>query len=162
MAVPTIVLPLFSRLLSGHQALDTLSLALLIWRILWRKIQFEREGDDRLWTVDHGPIMHPIACLSGFYLGFIVWGRSLECPKTTSFLGGSGACPPRNFFWNKCALRWNLVPFETILRNVTVCALTSSRLDDFSDIVYCTDDNIFCGESWAFLGGKLLPLKYPR
>ena len=25
--------------------------------------------------------------------------------------------------------------FETILRNVTVCALTSSRLDDFSDIV---------------------------
>ena len=45
--------------------------------------------------------------------------------------------------------------FETILRNVTVCALTSSRLDDFSAIVYCTDDNIFGG--W-----KLLPLKYPR
>ena len=47
--------------------------------------------------------------------------------------------------------------FETILRNATVCALTSSRLDDFSDIVYCTDDNIFFGG-----GGKLLPLKYPR
>ena len=30
-----------------------------------------------------------------------------------------------------------MVHFETILRNVTLCALTSSRLDDFSDIVTC-------------------------
>ena len=32
--------------------------------------------------------------------------------------------------------------FETILRKFTLCALTSSRLDDFSNIVYRTDDNI--------------------
>ena len=34
--------------------------------------------------------------------------------------------------------------WETILRNGTVCALTSSRLDDFSDIV-TYDNNIFGG-----------------
>ena len=37
-------------------------------------------------------------------------------------------------FGNEHALRCNLVHFETILRSVTVCELTSSRLDDFSDI----------------------------
>ena len=39
-----------------------------------------------------------------------------------------------------------------------MCALTSSRLDDFSDIVtyvYCNDNN-------TFGGGELLPFKYPR
>ena len=35
---------------------------------------------------------------TGFYLGFTVWGRSLERPKTTSFLGGSGGMPPRKIF----------------------------------------------------------------
>ena len=73
-------------------------------------------------------------------MGFIVWGRSPECQYA----------PPESF-WNECTLRCNLVHFETILRNVTVCALTSSRLDDFSDIVYCTDDNIFWG------GGNFYP-----
>ena len=45
------------------------------------------------------------------------------------------APPPEFFFFKEYALRCNLVHFETILRNVTLCALTSSRLDDFSDIV---------------------------
>ena len=36
--------------------------------------------------------------LTGFYLGFIFWGRSLEWPKATSFLGGSGGKPPQKFF----------------------------------------------------------------
>ena len=31
---------------------------------------------------------------TGFYLGFIVWGRSPEWPKATSFLGGSFPHPP--------------------------------------------------------------------
>ena len=31
---------------------------------------------------------------AGFYLGFIVWGRSSEWPKATSFLGGSFPHPP--------------------------------------------------------------------
>ena len=48
-----------------------------------------------------------------------------------------------------------------------MCALTSSRLDDFSDIVtyvYCNDNNTFLG-GWKLGilgGGELLPLKYPR
>ena len=42
---------------------------------------------------------------------------------------------PSEIFLKEYALRCNLVHFETILRNVTVCALTFSRLDDFSDIV---------------------------
>ena len=73
-----------------------------------------------------------------------------------------GIPPPPESFWNEYALRCNLVHFETIFRNVTVvpvlyfifwswscslsycvlrqgipssCALTSSRMDDFSDIV---------------------------
>ena len=36
-------------------------------------------------------------------------------------------------FGNEYALRCNPVRFETILRNVTVCALNLSPLDDFSD-----------------------------
>ena len=34
----------------------------------------------------------------GLYLGFIVWERSPEWPKATSFLGWSGGIPPRSFF----------------------------------------------------------------
>ena len=35
--------------------------------------------------------------------------------------------------------------WDTIMRNVPVCALTSSRLADFSDElpIYCNDNNIF-------------------
>ena len=40
-------------------------------------------------------------------------------------------------------------------------ALTSSRLDDFSDRVNY-DNNIFSGGKLGILEGKLLPLKYPR
>ena len=32
------------------------------------------------------------------YLGFIIWGRSPEWPKATSFLGWSGNMLPRKFF----------------------------------------------------------------
>ena len=43
---------------------------------------------------------------------------------------------------------------DTILRHVAVWALSSSRLDDFSDIVtYGNDNNIFCGGG----GGSLYP-----
>ena len=50
--------------------------------------------------------------------------------------------------------------WDTVLRNVTLCALTSSHLDDFSDIVtYIWNDSniLFWGGGGA---GKLLPLKY--
>ena len=42
-----------------------------------------------------------------------------------------------------------------------MCALTLSRLDDFSDIIYGNDNNIF-GRKAGHFGGKLLPHKYPR
>ena len=53
----------------------------------------------------------------GFYLGFIVWGRSPEWP---SFLGGSGACTYcNNIFWEEWKLGifflfggWKLVPLK--------------------------------------------------
>ena len=45
---------------------------------------------------------------------------------------GSGGVPPRKFFWNDCTAEMQSGAFwDTILRNVTVCALTSSCLDDF-------------------------------
>ena len=43
--------------------------------------------------------------------------------------GGGGSIPSPEIFCHECALRCNLVHFETH------CALTLSRLDDFSDIV---------------------------
>ena len=73
---------------------------------------------------------------------------------------------PRKFFEvTEYALGCNLVQFETVLRNITVCALTLSRVDDFPIqlLVYCNDNNneLFGGKL-ALLGGNLLPLKYPR
>ena len=50
--------------------------------------------------------------MPGFYLGFIVWGRSTKWPKATNFLAGSGGMPPGNFL-NEYALWCNLVHFET-------------------------------------------------
>ena len=45
------------------------------------------------------------------------------------------------------------------MRNVTVCALTSSRLDDFSDnsYLYTVMITTFLGGSWAFWGGSFYP-----
>jgi len=54
---------------------------------------------------------------------------------------------------------------DTVLRNFTVCALTSSRLDSFSVFVSytsCNDNKIFWKEAGNFFGGNLPPLKYPR
>ena len=47
------------------------------------------------------------ACaIIGFYLGFIVWGRSSEGPNATNFLGGLEACPPEIFEMN---MRWDVI-----------------------------------------------------
>ena len=73
--------------------------------------------------------------LPGFYLGFMVWRRSPEWPKAMSFPGGSGGMPPRNFLKWICAEMQSGAFWDSILRNVTVFALTSSCPDDFSDIV---------------------------
>ena len=50
---------------------------------------------------------------TGFYLGFIVLGRSRKWLKVTSFLGGLGE--------KKYALRCNLVNFETQLWEMSLC-----------------------------------------
>ena len=59
--------------------------------------------------------------------------------------------------------------WDTISRNVTVCALTSSRLDDIFDIVTYVSivmiTILFWGGGKLGIlggGGKLLPLEYPR
>ena len=59
--------------------------------------------------------------LAGFYLGFIVWGRSPEWPKATSrSYGGPGACSPGNFLKWICAEMQSGAFWDPILRNVTV------------------------------------------
>ena len=88
---------------------------------------------------------------SGLYLGFVVWGRSPEWAK------GVRVHDPRKCFESnmKYALRCNLVHFETVLRNVTVCALPLSRLDDFFRYSYSHTVMMtifFGGGSWAFWG----------
>ena len=88
--------------------------------------------------------------LPGLYLGFIVWRRSPKWPKAMSFPGGSGACPPRNFLKWICTEVQSGALWDSMLRNVTVFALTSSCPDDFSHIVsylYTVMRTIF---SWAF------------
>ena len=47
--------------------------------------------------------MVPPPMQPGFYLAFIVWGRSPKWPKATSFLGWSGGIPPGNFLKWICA-----------------------------------------------------------
>ena len=63
---------------------------------------------------------------------------------------------PEIFLRWRCAEMQSGAFWGTILRNVTVCALTSSRLDDFSDIVnlYTVRIKILFGGSWAFFWGE--------
>ena len=106
-----------------------------------------------------------INLLSGFYLGFILWGRRSEWPKATSVLGGSGCMPPRKFF--EMHMRWDAI--WCILRhNFTMLQCMHCRprrvwmIFQIQLLIYCNDDNIFLGGKLDIFGGKLLPLKYPR
>ena len=58
--------------------------------------------------------------MPGFYLGFIVWGRSTKWPKATNFLAGSGGMPSGKFFKWICPVMQSSAFWDTILRNVTV------------------------------------------
>ena len=64
---------------------------------------------------------------AGFYLGFIIWGRSPEWPKATSLLEGSAA-PPPEIFWNEYALRCNMVHFETQFWEMLQCVQWTLRV----------------------------------
>ena len=73
-----------------------------------------------------------------------------ELPK-----GVLEACPPRNFLKWMCAEMQSGAFWATILRNVTVCALTSSRRDDFSDVViYIVIITIFFSGNLGIWGGE--------
>ena len=59
--------------------------------------------------------------MPGFYLGFIVWGRSTKWPKATNFLAASGGgMSPGKFFKWICPVMQSSAFWDTILRNVTV------------------------------------------
>ena len=62
--------------------------------------------------------------------------------------------PPRNFLKWMCAKMQSGAFWATILRNVTVCAVTSSRRDDFSDVViYIVIITIFFSGNLGIWGG---------
>ena len=96
----------------------------------------------------------------GFYLGFIVWGRSPEWPKATSFLAGSGGMTPPENFLNEHVLRCNLVHFEKYY-NVCTDLVGSGWFFRYS-YLYIVIIAIFLRGKLSILRGKLLPLKYPR
>ena len=100
--------------------------------------------------------------LTGFYLGFIFWGRSPEWPKATSFLGGSGGKPPQKFF--EMDMHWDA--FWCILRHIfekcySVCNdLVVSRWFFQYSYLYTVVIIFFFwggGGSWAFWGGSFYP-----
>ena len=69
-----------------------------------------------------------VSSTTGFYLGFIIWGEKSWVAEGDKRPRGVHPPPPHPRM--KSGVFW-----DTILRNVIVCALTSSRLDDFFDIV---------------------------
>ena len=97
--------------------------------------------------------------LAGFYLGFIVWGRSSEWPKATIFLGGSGGKPPRKLF--EMIMRWGAI--WCILRhnfeNVSVCKdLVAFGWSLQYSYLYTVMITIFLGGKLGILGrGSFYP-----
>ena len=124
-----------------------------------------------------------VSSRTGFYVGFIVWGRSPVLPKATSFPAGSGGKPPPppgNFLKWICPEMQSGAFWDTILRNFTVeCYLYFSRdhvpyhIASFDReyllhvhrprcvwmifpiylLIYCNDNNIFGWEAEHFFEG---------
>ena len=98
--------------------------------------------------------------IPGFYLGFIVWGRSPEWPKTTSFPGGPGVCPPGNFFEMTAPLRYNLVHFETQFWEKLQCVHWPRRvwmIFRYSYLYTVMITILFGGEAGHLVGGGEAP-----
>ena len=107
---------------------------------------------------------------AGFYIGFIVWGRSHKWLKVTSFLGGSGGMPPpRNFFEMNNFMRWD-ANWYILRHNCEKCYRVCIDLIDWFSLIFrysylytvMITTFFLGGGSWEFGGGKVLPLKYPR
>ena len=97
--------------------------------------------------------------LSGMYF----LGEKSQVAEGHKLLRGVRGHAPLNFFKWICAEMQSGAYWDTILRNVPGCALTSLRLDDFSDsYLYTVLITTFLGGKLGILGAKLLPLKYPR
>ena len=109
--------------------------------------------------------------LAGFYLGFIVWGRSTpEWPKATSFLAGFGGIPIRNVFEMNmpCDVIWCILR-HNFDGEMLQCVHWPRRVWWFFRYSYlCTvmitiflwgggGGGFFWGGGW----GKLVHLKYP-
>ena len=88
---------------------------------------------------------------TGFYLGFIVLGRSRKWLKVTSFLGGLGEM---NMHWDAiwCILRHNCEKCYC----VCIDLITSGWFFRYS-YLYTVMITTFLGESWAFWGGSFYP-----
>ena len=103
-----------------------------------------------------------ICCGSaGFYLGFIVRGRSTEWPKATQLPRGVREHAPPDIFWNEYALRCNLVHFETQFWEMCTDLVASGWFFRYS-YLYSVMITIFLWGKLGILGGKLLPLKFPK
>ena len=73
---------------------------------------------------------------AGIYLGFIIWGRSPEWLKAYQLPSRVWWYPPPplspgNVLQWICSEMQSGAFWDTILRNVTVCAMTLLHLDDF-------------------------------
>ena len=100
----------------------------------------------------------------GFYLGFIVWGRSPEWPKATSFLGWSGGIPPGNVLKWICAETqfWEILQWYF---NLFFSIVITFKIHVPCHIVSLDTSVLFVGGGGGaghFFVGKRLPLKHPR
>ena len=94
-------------------------------------------------------LFHDSTVCTGFYLGFIVWGRSPEWPKATNFLGGSGGMSHLEIFSDEYtqSLRCNLVHLKRQFWEMLRCVHWPGRHWIFSDIVtyrlwWCVKKNV--------------------
>ena len=97
---------------------------------------------------------------SGFYLGFIFWGRIPDWPKATSFLGRSRDKHTREFF--EMNMHWDAIWF--ILRHnfekcYSVChdLVMSEWFFQYSYLYTVVITIFFWRGSWASLGGSFYP-----
>ena len=85
--------------------------------------------------------------ISGFFLGFIIWGRSPQWPTVTRFLGGSPEILEMNMRWDAiwCVLRHNFEKCYTC----RIWMIFPIKL-----LIYCNNNNYFGGGAGHFWRGS--------